>query len=76
MQNYQYVNVDQIRLQANSKLKKVFFLAQANQELNGTSSSYSAREDASNIMRVISLKNYCEGTRCVIQLLHYHNKVR
>ena len=32
------------------------------------------REDASNIMRVISLKNYCESTRCVIQLLHYHNK--
>ena len=26
-------------------------------------------------MRVISLKNYCESTRVIIQLLHYHNKV-
>jgi len=31
-------------------------------------------EDASNIMRVISLKNYCENTRVVIQLLQYNNK--
>ena len=36
---------------------------------------YSAREDASNIMRVISVKNYSENTRCIVQLLHYHNKV-
>ena len=35
-----------------------------------------AREDASNIMRVISVKNYSEDTRCIVQLLHYHNKVR
>ena len=34
-----------------------------------------AAEDAANIMRVISLKNYCESTRVIIQLLHYHNKV-
>lgn len=34
-----------------------------------------AMEDASNIMRVISLKNYCENTRVVVQLLHYSNKV-
>ena len=34
-----------------------------------------AAEDAGNIMRVISLKNYCESTRVIIQLLHYHNKV-
>ena len=34
-----------------------------------------ALEDASNIMRVISLKNYCESTRVVIQLLQYQNKV-
>ena len=33
-------------------------------------------EDMSNIMRVISLKNYCENTRVVIQLLQYQNKVR
>ena len=26
-------------------------------------------------MRVISLKNYCESTRVVIQLLQYQNKV-
>ena len=32
-------------------------------------------EDMSNIMRVISLKNYCENTRVVIQLLQYQNKV-
>lgn len=31
-------------------------------------------EDAANIMRVISLKNYCEDTRVIIQLLMYHNK--
>ena len=35
----------------------------------------SAREDASNIMRVISVKNYSENTRCIVQLLHYQNKV-
>ena len=29
----------------------------------------------SNIMRVISLKNYCDNTRVVIQLLQYQNKV-
>ena len=32
-------------------------------------------EDASNIMRVISLKNYCENTRVIIQLLQYNIKV-
>ena len=26
-------------------------------------------------MRVISVKNYCESTRVVIQLLQYQNKV-
>ena len=31
-------------------------------------------EDASNIMRVISLKNFCEETRVIIQLMQYHNK--
>jgi len=31
-------------------------------------------EDMSNIMRVISLKNYCDNTRVVIQLLQYQNK--
>ncbi|XP_023325746.1 calcium-activated potassium channel slowpoke [Eurytemora carolleeae] len=31
-------------------------------------------EDAANIMRVISLKNYCENTRVIIQLLHYSSK--
>ena len=41
-----------------------------------SSSSFSALEDASNIMRVISVKNYCESTRVVIQLLQYQNKVR
>ena len=39
------------------------------------SKHYSGLEDASNIMRVISLKNYCESTRVVIQLLQYQNKV-
>ena len=33
-------------------------------------------EDASNIMRVISVKNYNENTRCIIQLIHYSSKVR
>ena len=27
-------------------------------------------------MRVISVKNYCESTRVVIQLLQYQNKVK
>ena len=36
--------------------------------------SLPAREDASNIMRVISVKNYNENTRCIVQLLHYSNK--
>uniref|UniRef100_A0A0K2UBH4 Slowpoke [Drosophila melanogaster] n=1 Tax=Lepeophtheirus salmonis TaxID=72036 RepID=A0A0K2UBH4_LEPSM len=31
-------------------------------------------EDVANIMRVISLKNYCENTRVIIQLMQYHNK--
>ncbi|PAA75156.1 hypothetical protein BOX15_Mlig030539g2, partial [Macrostomum lignano] len=31
-------------------------------------------EDASNIMRVISIKNASPTTRCIIQLLQYHNK--
>ncbi len=31
-------------------------------------------EDMANIMRVISLKNYCEDTRVIIQLMMYHNK--
>ena len=31
-------------------------------------------EDASNIMRVISVKDFCEDTRVIIQLLLYHNK--
>ena len=35
-----------------------------------------AKEDLSNIMRVISLKNYSESTRCIIQLLYYSSKVR
>ena len=35
---------------------------------------FPAREDASNIMRVISVKSYSENTRCIVQLLHYHNK--
>ena len=34
------------------------------------------KEDLSNIMRVISLKNYSETTRCIIQLLYYSSKVR
>ena len=31
-------------------------------------------EDAANIMRVISLKNYSEDVRVLIQLMQYHNK--
>ena len=31
-------------------------------------------EDAANIMRVISLKNYSEDIRVLIQLMQYHNK--
>ena len=32
-------------------------------------------EDAGNIMRVISVKNYHPNMRCIIQLMRYHNKV-
>ena len=31
-------------------------------------------EDAANIMREISVKDYCEDNRVIIQLLLYHNK--
>lgn len=31
-------------------------------------------EDAANILRVISIKNYCDNIRVIIQLLQYHNK--
>ena len=33
-------------------------------------------EDAANIMRVISIKNYWDNIRVIIQLMQYHNKVR
>ena len=32
-------------------------------------------EDAANIMRVISIKNYHADIKAIIQLLQYHNKV-
>ena len=32
-------------------------------------------EDAANIMRVISIKNYHDDIKVIIQLLQYHNKV-
>ena len=32
-------------------------------------------EDAANIMRVISIKNYSDNIRVIIQLMQYHNKV-
>ncbi len=32
-------------------------------------------EDAANIMRVISIKNYYADIKVIIQLLQYHNKV-
>lgn len=32
-------------------------------------------EDAANIMRVISIKNYCVRMKVVVQLLQYHSKV-
>ena len=33
------------------------------------------QEDASNIMRVISIKNYHADIKVIVQLLQYHNKV-
>jgi len=33
-------------------------------------------EDAANILRVISIKNYHANIKVIIQLLQYHNKVR
>ena len=32
-------------------------------------------EEAANIMRVISIKNYSDDIRVIIQLMQYHNKV-
>ena len=32
-------------------------------------------EDAANIMRVISIKNFSDDVRIIIQLMQYHNKV-
>ncbi|OQV15891.1 Calcium-activated potassium channel subunit alpha-1 [Hypsibius exemplaris] len=37
--------------------------------------SDSDAEDASNIMRVVSIKNYRFNARVIVQLLQYHNKV-
>ena len=33
-------------------------------------------EDAANIMRVISIKNYDVDIRTIVQLMRYHNKVK
>lgn len=33
------------------------------------------QEDAANIMRVISIKNYHSEIKVIVQLLQYHNKV-
>ena len=33
------------------------------------------QEDAANIMRVISIKNYHSDIKVIVQLLQYHNKV-
>jgi potassium large conductance calcium-activated channel subfamily M alpha protein 1 len=33
-------------------------------------------EDAANILRVISIKNYHDSIKVIIQLLQYHNKVQ
>ena len=67
--------------------KKIFFLASIWRKKNTFILLFSAclvlankfcdnpdTEDASNIMRVISLKNFCEETRVIIQLMQYHNK--
>ena len=32
-------------------------------------------EDAVNIMRVVSIKNFKDDARVIVQLLQYHNKV-
>ena len=32
-------------------------------------------EDEANIMRVISIKNFCDSIRVIVQLMQYHNKV-
>ena len=32
-------------------------------------------EDEANIMRVISIKNYHQTVKVIVQLLQYHNKV-
>lgn len=32
-------------------------------------------EDAANIMRVISIKNFSSDIRVIVQLMQYHNKV-
>ncbi|XP_075413342.1 potassium channel subfamily U member 1 [Tenrec ecaudatus] len=37
--------------------------------------SDSHAEDISNILRVLSIKNYCPNTRVIIQILQSHNKV-
>lgn len=32
-------------------------------------------EDMANILRVISVKNYCPSRRIIVQILHFQNKV-
>lgn len=34
------------------------------------------QEDAANIMRVISIKNFHSDIKVIVQLLQYHNKVK
>ena len=34
------------------------------------------QEDAANIMRVISIKNYHADIKVIVQLMQYHNKVK
>lgn len=43
--------------------------------MSNPTSSDPDSEDAANIMRVISVKNYDPRVRVIVQLMHYRNKV-
>jgi hypothetical protein len=53
-----------------------YFLIELNVTLKPELAQDPDAEDAANIMRVISIKNYSDDIRVIIQLMQYHNKVR
>ena len=69
-----------LKLNVNFKLKDLWFFCQVHEAdaclvLANKYCQDPDAEDAANIMRVISIKNYSDDIRVIIQLMQYHNKV-